>query len=145
MFSIAGLKEKLSGSIKKISGRTDFLEAVCASCALVASADGEISDSEIKMTTDIIKNNPTLSSAFKATQIEKCADTMLKRAQGGRSGRFGLYKEIEEISADASMAEIVYLAALDVAEADGKFEASEKKVLKEIANKLGINEAAMMV
>lgn len=138
-------KEKLNGAIKKLSGRTDFLEAVCAACALVASADNEITDDEIKMTTKVITNNPTLAAAFKSTQIEKCADTMLKRAQGGRSGRFGLYKEIDDVAADSSVGEMVYLAALDVAESDGNVAASEKKVLSEIAKRLSVNEAAMQV
>jgi len=38
------LKKKFGGGVKKFSGKTDFLEAVCASSALVAFADGECSD-----------------------------------------------------------------------------------------------------
>lgn len=143
--SFLGLKDKIGGAIKKLSGRQDFLEAVCASAALVAAADGEITDSEIKTSISVISSNPTLSSAFKATAIEKCADAMLKRAQAGRTGRFGLYKEIDDIAKDATMAETVYLCALDVAESDGSIGDAERKVLREIAKRCGVNETAMQV
>ena len=33
---LSGLKDKLLGGINRVAGNTDFLEAVCASCALVA-------------------------------------------------------------------------------------------------------------
>ena len=38
----AKMKEKLAGGAKRMQGRTDLLEAVCASAALVAAADGSI-------------------------------------------------------------------------------------------------------
>lgn len=140
-----GWKEKLSGSFKKFSGRKDFLEAVCASSALVAAADGEITDDEIKKSILVISSNPTLSQAFKSSEIEKCADAMLKRAQAGRTGRMGLFKEIDDVSGDSNLAETVYLCALDVAEADGNVGDAEKKTLREIAKRCGVNESSMMV
>ncbi len=133
------LTEKIQGLVAKFSGRKDFLEAVCAATALVASADGEVSDSEIAATTKSIMSNPVLTKAFKVKDIEVCIDTMLKRAQSGRAGRAGLYREIEDIRSDAVMAETVYLTAVDISEADGKVEAREKEVLHQIATKLSVN------
>ena len=141
----ANLKDKLSSSVKKLSGRKDFLEAVCASSALVASADGDISDDEVKTAVKVVSANATLSSAFKPSDIEKCIDTMLKRAQSGRSGRMGLHKEIEQIASNPEMAEMTYLCALDVAEGDGNIGEKEKETLTMIAKKLGVNEKAMLV
>lgn len=138
-------KEKLTGSIKKLSGRKDFLEAVCAACALVAAADGEISDDEIKAATKSVSSNPTLTSAFKPGDIDKTIDSMLKRAGSGRTGRMGLYKEIEDLAGDLEMGEMVYLVALDVAEGGGSIGDKEKEVLTNIAKKFGINEKAMQV
>lgn len=135
----AKLKERLTGSVNKFSGRKDFLEAVCASCALVAAADGEIEDSEVDQTIKVIASNPALSSAFSTREIEGTADQMLKRAGAGRTGRMGLYREIEDIAADKEMAETVYLAALDVADTDGEVAPQEKEVLAKIAGKLGLN------
>lgn len=137
----AKFKAKLTGSVNKFSGRKDFLEAVCASCALVAAADGSVEDSEVETTIKTIASNPSLQAAFSSREIESTADAMLKRAQAGRTGRMGLYKEIEDIKADAEMAETVYLAAWDVAESDGSVADEEKAVMAKIADRLGVNPA----
>ena len=136
----AKLKEKLSGSVNKYSGRKDFLEAVCAASALVAAADGDVSDAEVDKTVKAITSNAQLSAAFKTAEIERTADAMLKRAQGGRVGRAGLYKEIEDIKADHDMGETVLLSALDVAD-HGGIDAKEREVLAKIASTLGLNLA----
>lgn len=138
-------KDKLSSGMKKISGRKDFLEAACASCALVAAADGEISDDEIRAATKAVTSNATLAASFKSSDIDKTIDLMLKRAQSGRSGRLGLYKEIEDLQGDAEMGELVYLVALDVAEADGSIGTKEQEVLTMVARKFGLNEKALMM
>lgn len=136
----AALKSKLSGGVNKYSGRKDFLEAVCAAAALVAAADGEISDAEVDQTVKAVSSNANLSAAFRSQEIERVADVMLKRAQGGRVGRQGLFTEIEQISADHDMAETVLLSALDVAD-HGGIDAKEKEVLAKIAQRLGLNLA----
>ncbi|WP_216330645.1 TerB family tellurite resistance protein [Rhizobium sp. X9] len=136
----AKFKEKLTGSVNKYSGRKDFLEAVCAASALVAAADGDISDAEVGQTINAITSNAQLSAAFKTAEIERTADAMLKRAQGGRVGRAGLYKEIEDIKADHDMGETVLLSALDVAD-HGGIDAKEREVLAKIASTLGLNLA----
>lgn len=138
-------KAKLSGGLKKVSGKKDFLEAVCAAAALTAAADGEITDAEIATATKVVGSNPTLTAAFKTNEIERTTDTMLKRAQAGRTGRMGLYKEIEQVASSPDMAETVYLCALDIAETDGNVGPEEKKVLAEIAKRLGVNQNAMNV
>lgn len=136
----AALKSKLSGNLNKYSGRKDFLEAVCAASALVAAADGDVSDAEVDQTIKAITSNASLAAAFKTSEIERTADVMLKRAQGGRVGRNGLYKEIEDVAADHEMSETVLLSALDVAD-NGGIDASEKAVLTKVAQTLGLNLA----
>ncbi len=131
--------QKLKDGANKLKGNKDALEAVCASSALVASADGEISDDEIKTTVKVVSSHPTLSSSYKTSEIEKCVDAMLKRAQAGRTGRMGLYKEIEQIKASHDTAETVYLCALDVAESNGSVDAKERDALNQIAKTLGLN------
>jgi tellurite resistance protein TerB len=145
MLGFGKIRDALGGAVKKFSGRKDFLEAVCAATALVASADGEVSDAEVSATTKLIAANPTLAGSFKTSEIEKTADAMLKRAQSGRSGRAGLYREIDDIRGDSTMAETVYLCAVDLAEADGKVEPREKDTLRQIADRLGVNPAVANV
>lgn len=134
-----GFKSKFGGAVNKYSGRKDFLEAVCASCALIAAADGDVSDAEVEKTVKVIASNPKLSGSFASREIELSADAMLKRAQAGRSGRVGLYKEIDDIASDPEMAETVYVAALDVAESSGGIDEKEKAVLLNIAQRLKID------
>ena len=134
-----GLKSKLTGSARKFSGQTDFLEAVCAASALIVYADGSADDSEIEAALKAAKSNPGLAGNFKDSDIERAMDGMLTRARGGRSGRAGLYKEIADISADNDKAEAVLLAALDVAD-EGGIGDQEKTALNEIANRLSLGE-----
>lgn len=136
----ASIKAKLSGGVNKYSGRKDFLEAVCAASALVAAADGDVSDAEVDQTVKAVSSNASLSAAFKPSEIERTADAMLKRAQGGRVGRSGLYKELEDIANDHEMSETVLLSALDVAD-HGGIDDKEKAVLAQIAQRLGLNIA----
>lgn len=140
MFSFGALKDKLTKGFNKVSGNKDFLEAVCAASALVAAADGSVDDEEIEAALNSIKSHPKLSEAFDSREIEKCAETMLKRVEsGGRVGKMSLYKEIKDVKGDPEMKEMVYLCALDVAHADGKVDEHEVKVLTRICNDLRLN------
>lgn len=132
------LQEKLSGGANRLQGRTDLLEAVCAASALVAAADGTIDDNEIDATVKAVTSNEALNTAFQARQIEGCIQRMLERAQGGRVGQMGLYKELDDVAPNADDSELVILTALDVADADGSVDEEEHKVLEKIASRLGL-------
>lgn len=133
-----GLKDKLSGGAKRMSGRTDLLEAVCAAAALVAAADGTVDDSEIDATAKAVTANETLNTAFSPREIEGSIQRMLDRANGGRVGKMGLYKEIDDVAGNAEDSEIVLLTAMDIADADGEVSPEETAVLEKIAGKLGL-------
>lgn len=132
------LKDKFSGASKRLSGRTDLLEAVCASAALVAAADGSIDDDEIVATSRAVAANKVLKDAFDTRTIEATIDTMLKRAEGGRVGQAGLMKEIAEASSNHEDAELIMFTALDIAEADGEISPEETAMMEKIASKLGL-------
>lgn len=134
---LQSLKNLLGDKAKRFSGRTDFLEAVCAACALVAAADGDLSDDELAAAVTAVKANAALTAAFDARAIEKTMDTMCNRAVG-RVGKAGLLKEISEIKSDLEMAETVLLAALDVADQNGISDV-EKAVLAKIAAELSLD------
>jgi tellurite resistance protein TerB len=134
----AKLKQKFSGSVQKYSGRKDFLEAVCAAAALVAYADGSADDAEINSMKKAVLANAELSGAFDNRTIELTMETMLSRAEGGRVGRSGLFKEIDDVAADADMAEVVLNTALDVAD-QGGIDDSEKAMLGKIATSLKLD------
>lgn len=135
--------KKAEAAVQKFSGRTDFLEAVCAVAALVAAADGEIEDAEVIAAVKAVKANKALAAGFDQQTIDRTINTMLERAGGGRTGRAGLRKEIMEVAKDAEMAEAVILAGLDVAESDGEVEPEEHKLLDSLAKDLGIDLARL--
>lgn len=133
------LKKKADEHAKKFSGRTDFLEAVCAASALIAAADGEVEEKELTATTKAIAANRALSDNFDAREIELTAAKMLDRAAGGRVGRIGLWREVEEAAKDADMAEAIFATALDVSESDGETEPAEQAVLDKLAKTLKVD------
>lgn len=119
----------------------DFLEAVCAACALVAAADGDIEESEKRKVVSIVTGHATLGKLYQQNVIEQTADVMFKRAKDV-SGRQQLARELDDIKGrpdGATMAEDVYLIALDIANADGEIEPQEDAVLKKIATRLGVD------
>ena len=136
--------KKAEAAVQKFSGRTDFLESVCAAAALVAAADGEIEDTEVKATVKAVKANKSLAGGFDQGTIEATINKMLDRAGGGRVGRAGLWDEIREIAKDPEMAQAVVLTALDVAEGDGEIEPEEKVVLDRLAKELSVDLNRMM-
>jgi len=134
-----GIFKKFTGNLtNKLAGRTDLLEAVCAGAALVAYADGDADHNELKAATKAVAANASLSAAFNPSQIERTMETMLGRAEGGRMGRAGLYKELEDVASNAEDAEIVIFAVLDVADSGGISDAEQAEAGK-IARTLGLD------
>lgn len=139
---LKALMDRLNSNANRMKGRTDLLEAVTAGAALITAADGDIDDKEIEATMIAVKSNPALTGAFKTSEIEKSIDTMLARAQGGRAGRSGLYKEIRDIAdAEKEDRELVLLTAMDIADADGNTCDPEQKVIDKIASELSLKVA----
>lgn len=138
--------KQAEAAVQKMSCRTDFLEAVCAAAALIAVADGEIEDSEVKAAVKAVKANKLLNNGFDQNTIEACINKMLERAVGGRVGRTGLWDEIREISKDADLAQAqaVVLTALDVAEGDGEIKPAEKVVLERLAKEMSVDLNRLM-
>jgi tellurite resistance protein TerB len=136
--------KKAEAVVSKFNGRTDFLEATCAAAALIAAADGDIEDGEIKATIKAVKANKSLAGGFDQGTIEATINKMLDRASGGRVGRSGLWDEIREVAKDPEMAQAVVLTALDVAEGDGEIEPTEKVVLERLAKELSVDLNRLM-
>ncbi len=140
-------KRAAKGAARDVSAdlgkNKDYLEACCASAALVAAADGTVSDVEKRTTISIIAGNPTLGKLYPQNEIEQCARTMLDRV-GSSSGRASLAKELGDVKNlpnAGDMADYVFLIAKDIAEADGDVGDKEKAVLQKIANLLGVDPA----
>lgn len=135
------LKEKLTGGAKRLQGKTDLLEGICAACVLVGAADGDFSDDEAMIALERLQGHDTISDAFSSTQIEAAFDKQAKRAKSGMAGRLGLRKEIEEVKGKATEddREMLLVIAIDVAAADGDIGTKEMAALKTIAQAMGLS------
>jgi tellurite resistance protein len=131
------LKDRAKAAATKFLKDPNFLEGLCAVAAYVGSASGGFSDKEESDALNRIKNNPLIvSGGFHSRDIEKIMDRMADHANGGRSGRAQLLREIEECNKNPDLAEAVLLMGLDVAD-DGGIDDTEKNALRKIAEVLG--------
>lgn len=145
MSIFSAIKKAVSSGAREISAdygqNKDFLEAVCASAALVANADGSIEDAERNKAIQLVSNHSVLSKMYQRDVIEQTLDIMLKRAKDA-SGRQALARELDDIKGKpngTAMAEDVYLVAVDIANADGSVSPEEEAIMKKIANRLGVD------
>lgn len=136
MFGFGKKVNKVKQEVKKMENR-DLLEAVVGGCLLVAAADGEIEDSEIKKIDSLLRTNKNL--AHFGSEITELVGRFSERLQSGyRVARAEILREIEDIKSDAQQKEDVLLNMLTIAEADGEIEPAEQKELETVAQRLGL-------
>jgi len=132
----ANLLNRGKDAVAKFAKDPNLLEALCAGCTLVASADGEFSDAEFNASLDHIRSNAMVQQAgFTASDIGRVMDKMSERAKRGRSGRAELYQELEDISSKPELADAAVFIILDVAD-HGGIDDKERTVLTEIGKRL---------
>jgi tellurite resistance protein len=131
---------KAKEAINQFSGNKDFLEGLCAACALTAAAEGGISDSEYDQTLAVIRANSAIAAAFNATEIESVFGRLSPKT-ASRSGKAELKAEIRQVierDKSGAMGQALVLAALDVADQGGISDA-EVAVMKDIAAICNVN------
>lgn len=137
--------DRAKSALQSFSGNRDFLEGLCAGCALVAAADGSLDDAEFDTTLKVIQANSAIAAGFSAGEIETTF-TKLAQKTGTRSGKSELKTEIREaVERDKSggMGQAIVLACLDVAD-QGGIEDKEMAVLRDIAQLTGQNLDKLM-
>ena len=136
MFGFGKKVNKVKQEVKKMENR-DLLEAVVGGCLLVAAADGDIEDSEVKKIDSLLRTNKNL--AHFGSEITELVGRFSERLQSGyRVARAEILREIEDIKSDAQQKEDVLLNMLTIAEADGEIEPAEQKELETVAQRLGL-------
>lgn len=122
--------------IKKFENR-DLMEAMVGGCALVAFADGECEQEEIKKIDELLRTSKALEGF--GAEISTTLNRFCERLTASyRAGRIEILREIEEIKNDQHEKEDVLIAMLTVAEADGEIEEVERKELDVVAQRLGM-------
>lgn len=126
----------VKAEVKKLENR-DLLEAVVGGCLLVAAADGDIEDSEVKKIDSLLRTNKNLEHF--GSEITDLVNRFSERLQSGyRVARAEILREIEDIKSDQQQKEDVLLNMLTIAEADGEIEPAEQKELETVAQRLGL-------
>lgn len=122
--------------IKKFENR-DLMEAMVGGCALVAFADGECEQEEVKKIDELLRTSKALEGF--GAEITTTLNRFCERLTASyRAGRIEILREIEEVKGDQREKEDVLIAMLTVAEADGEIEEGERKELDVVAQRLGM-------
>lgn len=118
----------------------DLFEAAVAAGVLTAWADGDFSDSEFDGLLSLLEANPALS-AYKS-EIPALVESYSNQMKVSfRAGKRNLMKQVADCDGDQDESEQVLILALDVADIDGEVSPEEKKILTEVASKLGLRLA----
>lgn len=135
-----GLKQKATEAMNSFNGNRDFLEGMCAGCALTAAAEGGISDGEYDTTLKVIQSNTGIAAGFGGGEIEQVFGKMAPKT-ATRSGKAELKEEIRQVVArdkSGKMGTAIVLACLDVADTGG-ISPEEIVVMKNISEICGVN------
>ena len=147
MSFLGALKTAFTSGAKELSkeyGKTNsFLDAVCASCALIAYADGTCEESEKKKAMEVLTGHTQLSAIYQRNQIENALNSALSHAQtaSGKQELAGQLDSVLTLPNGSQMAEDVYLVAVDVASSNSHHSVGEdeQRVLDKLAKRLSVD------
>ena len=106
-------------------------------CLLIAFADGDCEDSELKKLDEVLRSSKALEGF--GSELTETINRFTARLKAGyRIGRMEILREINDVKSDQNEKEDVLLAMITVAESDGEIEPEEKKELDQVAQRLGL-------
>ncbi len=114
----------------------DFRDAILAICALVAAADGSIATQERDKVKRLIMSNEALGH-FVPSDLGKQFEAYIPKALD-EFGALDLEKIVGKLKGKGDEADMAVKIALIIANSDGEFADSEKKVVTAIIKKLGL-------
>ncbi|MGK0465758.1 tellurite resistance TerB family protein [Clostridium sp.] len=133
-------KTKAEAGIKQFANK-DFMEAVAAGCALIASADGDISSEEKQKMVGYINLNDSLK-VFKLndvlTRFNHYADMF---AFDYNVGKAEAMKSITKMKSKTDAGKTLIAVCCSIGAADGDFDKEEVALVKEMCSNLGVNPA----
>lgn len=128
---------KAAAEVKKFTNK-DLMEACIGGSLLVAYANGVCDESELKSLERQIAANPAFEGY--GTEINKTMTRFISQLDAGfRVGKMHIMREIGDCTNDPMEAEEIMVTCITIAEADGNIDSDEINILRDIANKLGVN------
>jgi tellurite resistance protein len=123
--------------------RRPFLEAAMAACALIASADGEVSFSE-RARMDAVLESLAELRIFDPHVAVDLFNARLDALQAGRgAGQAAAFEAIRRGAADDGAAELLVRICVAMSLADGEFVSSERAMLGLICASLNLPPKAI--
>ncbi len=130
-------KTSLSESITRFKNK-EFMDAVVASCALVAAADGGVSSAEKQKMAGFIERTEEL----KVFDMKEVIKSFNKHTDGFEFdpliGKGEALKTIGKIKKNQEAGRLLIRVCCAIGMADGDFDEKEKAVVREICTELGL-------
>ncbi|WP_338701908.1 tellurite resistance TerB family protein [Streptomyces sp. Q6] len=115
-----------------------FRDASMAMCALVAAADGTIDPSERRRVAQLIASNEVLQN-FPADDLQRRFDDNLDKLVADFDfGKVSVLQEIAKAKKKEAEARAVVQIGIVIGGADGDFDATERGVVREACQMLGL-------
>ena len=113
-----------------------FKTAIMSACALVAAADGDVEPQERTKVANLIQNHDLLQ-AFDPSELVGLFRGYCDKAVD-EFARLDLVSNVRKLSGNADQADMALKVSLIIANADGDFEDSEKRVVGELCKALNL-------
>ena len=117
----------------------DFLNAAMAGSALVAMADGDVSEEEKQKMIKFIESNDALS-VFTTSDVIAAFQEFVGQLQKDKDiGEAKAYQALGKMKSNVDASRLLVRMIIAVAAADGDFDDNEKRVASKIAKELNLN------
>ena len=138
--NVVKARETLTNEVAKFKNKT-FMEAIANACALIATADGEVTSAEKMKMAGFINNSPELK-AFNLTDVIKVFnDACSKFEFDFHVGQAEALKNINRIKGKDAESRLLVRVACAIGASDGNFDDKEKAACRMISLELGLNPA----
>ena len=130
-------RETLRNSLSRMKNR-QFLDATMAATALVATADGEVTFSELSALDSVLESIQDLQIYDPHVAVDIYRDFADAIADNREQGRDTALVAASKIVGDHDAAELVIRVAIAISKADGELSPQESDVIHELCELLGV-------
>lgn len=134
----ADARAKMATEVTKFRNR-EFLDAVCAACAMVATADGSADPAEKRKMMGFLERSPELQH-FGTKQVLESFQGIISGFEFDVGiGKAEALKTIGKLRKNEEQARMVVRVAIIIGGSDGKFDEQEKDAARAICRDLGLS------
>lgn len=117
----------------------DFLKAISSACALVAYADGEVTESEKEKMKQYMTLNPDLKN-YSFSEVAENFQLACNSIEFDQNiGRMEANKQIDKIKSDYEQCQKLIAVCIAIGKSDGFMDKAELGVIENIARRLNVN------